>query len=144
MAYLNWKASPLTKRVAPHLDPGRREPGYVLDLEIGREAARELASALSEVLVPGRGELRLDLPDEWIMFWKWREDESRLLLAHPQAEEWVTTVALDSDHGQRLLESLEAAAASQSPETKVRIGELGVVGSVSNVEVVITVHSVHL
>jgi hypothetical protein len=76
----------------------------------------------------------VDLPREWIVFWKLRSGESRLLMAHPQPEEWVSTLALSEAHGKRVIEALKAL----SPGELFSIEKLGPTGSMTNVEVLIT------
>ena len=64
---------------------------------------------------------------------KKREGESHLLLAYPQAEEWVSTVALFFEHAKLLTGRLEALSdRGQVPEPE-RTGRS--TGSMSNLEV---------
>jgi hypothetical protein len=129
MPYLNWKEAALDRVNQEIISEGYSQR---LTLSFGDLEREQLLSELREVLAEGsRGELRLDLPRGWIIFWKLREGESRLLIAHPQAEEWVATASLDPAHAQRLLESLDKLETNGS----VVLGELGPVGSVSNVEI---------
>lgn len=129
MPYLNWKNASIRQEMGPH--PRLQSQ---LTLTLGLSERSELHARLSEVLIAEGGELRLDLPSNWAIFWKSRESESRLLLAHPQTDEWVATVALHPDHGSALLRALEACKSGES----ISIGELDAVGSVSNVEIVIS------
>ena len=134
MPYLNWKTAPVHQDVT-HLDarsPGQKE--FLLELAMNRDSLNELLSMLEDVFLQGGPEFRLDLPREWIVFWKNRDGESRLLIAHPQPEEWVTTIALEKEHASRLLERLRGLQSGQS----VELSALGPVGPVSNVEVKIT------
>ncbi|MDR3608772.1 MAG: hypothetical protein P4M08_15515 [Oligoflexia bacterium] len=137
MPHLNWRSSTLDKKVVPQTSEYGGDRDFTLELVLDREAHRELALELAEVLVPGGGELRLDLPDEWRIFWKLRDDESRLLIAYPQESEWVATVALELEHGRRFLAALEALVPGS--DEPLMIGRLGSVGQVSNVEVLISV-----
>src|SRR4051812_38950308 len=98
MPFLNWREAKVKASVAPH--PQR---GSVLALEFPAESLAILIQALEDVFVRGLGELRLELPTGWTLFWKEREGESRLLLARPDAETWVTTAALTRDHGLALV-----------------------------------------
>ena len=82
-------------------------------------------------------ELRLDLPKNWAIFWKTRPEESRLLLAHPQENEWVVTAALEADHARKLT---EAIARAQNGSV-IELSRMGPVGGVSNVELRICVIS---
>jgi hypothetical protein len=150
MPHLNWRSSPVVKRVVPlgpngPLDPSESdgiERDFVMQLELSRPALRELADVLLEVLSPGGGELRVSLPDAWTVFWKLREDETRLLIAHPQVGEWVATVALEPLHAQAVNDALARVLGSATPEANesLSIGKLardGIVSSVSNLELVI-------
>jgi len=49
-------------------------------------------------------EVRQDFPGGWTLYWKWRSSESRFLVAHPETQQWVGTLAL-SDSVLSLLES---------------------------------------
>jgi hypothetical protein len=113
-----------------------------MQLDLSRPALRELAEVLCEVLTPGGGELRLSLPDAWTIFWKLREDETRLLIAHPQVDEWVATVALEPLHAQAVNDAFARVLGSATSEASesLSIGKLGrdgIVSSVSNLELVI-------
>src|SRR3954463_4939198 len=100
MPYLNWKSSPLKQEVKPRPNrPG--EPVVMgsgadsmsMELEISAEAlAAELLPSLKGTFEEGGGELRVDLPQEWSLFWKLREGESRALIAHPAKDQWVGTL----------------------------------------------------
>lgn len=133
MPYLNWKAVDESKVVLEVITHPKR--GSQLNVTLSAAARDELCPRLEGSLGGGEGELRLDLPREWIIFWKQRETESRLLIAHPQEKEWVTTVALDAPHGLKFLERLKVLKSGES----VAIGELAPIGNVSNVEVVIKI-----
>ena len=79
----------------------------------------------------------MDLPDGWIVFWKKREGDSRLLLSHPAEKQWVTTLALEAEHGRSAVMRLKALVEGQA----LSIGELGAVAAVNNVEVVLTLRA---
>ena len=136
MPYLNWKtaefaangAQSITKKVTEVTD--RK---YLLELVISRPQALELQEALAPIFGQARGELRVDLPDGWIIFWKNRDSESRLLLAHPAETEWVATVALDPALASLLLTNLSSSA--QLPLVS-HSGQ-----SVSNLELLIKIES---
>ena len=129
MPYLNWKTREIRKTIEPHADARS-----TLALNLSAEERAQLLPMLEEVYAHGGAELRLDLPGEWIIFWKSRESESRLLLAHPQRDEWVATVALESEHGRRLLQRLGELGTGDA----LSISELGAIGSVSNVEIILS------
>ncbi len=76
---------------------------------------------------PG-SEIRMDFPAGWTLFWKAREaDESRLLLAHPEKEEWVATFVLS----RALLETVRKNFESGLP---FLISEAGLISKLSNIE----------
>jgi hypothetical protein len=129
MPYLNWKEqTALKQEIAPHESESSRQR---LTLWLDKQPLEQLLPMLREVLAEeGGGELRLDLPRGWIIFWKKREGESRLLLAHPQQDEWVATVALNSEHAGLLIERLEKLGSGQT----LSLGELASTGGVSNLE----------
>jgi hypothetical protein len=145
MPYLNLKdpAQGVRKQeVAPAPGESMRER-HVMRLTLEPAAVSSLLPMLREIFdapaaaahEPRRlgGELRVDLPREWIVFWKPRDGESRLLLAHPQPEEWVATVALSEGDGKELIrrmESMESLPEGQS----LRLNEWVAPGSVSNLE----------
>lgn len=132
MPYLNWRDTSVTKETAPH-------PRLTSQLTLGlvAEQAAELAAALEPLFAHGPNsvgqELRVDLPEGWLMFWKLREGTSRLLLAHPAPEEWVVTAALDASQATPFL----AALLALTPATPLTLSDFGKPGYPSNVEVVI-------
>ena len=128
MPYLNWKEAPVRKSLS------EREKGpSELRLAIATAEAQALVQALEEVFASVGPELRADLPDNWILFLKLREGESRLLLAHPEKDEWVSTAALDAAHGQALLRELRTLR----PGMQLDVRALGEVASVSNLHLLI-------
>jgi hypothetical protein len=129
MPYMNWKRAQIGQEIGEH------SRGKLLTMSLTRTALDELLPRLEGVFVHHEAELRVDLPEEWVIFWKMRDSESRLLIAHPQEKEWVTTVALDAPHGLKLLGLLKDLESGGS----VTIGELSSVGNVSNVEVILKV-----
>ena len=123
MPFLNRRELEVGTSVGPHA-----RHGTVLLLEFPGSALSGLLEALSKTYADGQGELRLDLPNGWAVFWKEREGESRLLLAHPSAETWVATAALTREHGQVFLERLRAGS-------ELRLSEIVPVALMSNVEI---------
>ena len=128
MPYLNWKQAPVRK----NLSERERDPSE-LRLALAAAEAQALVQALDEVFATVGPELRVDLPDNWILFFKLREGESRLLLAPPEKDEWVSTVALDRVHGESLLRELRALR----PGEILDLRALGSVASVSNLHLLI-------
>lgn len=136
MPYLNWREQTLSQTATPHPADAER---MVVSLALTPTQVQALVESLQNIFTEGStAELRLDLPNQWVIFWKQREGESRLLIAHPQAEEWVTTAALLHEHACLLLNRLRDLA-SQTSHTgeaapEVSLSELAPLGSVSNAE----------
>lgn len=97
------------------------------------EAVNRLRGILKEVRSNGR-EIRWTpalRQEKWTVFWKQREaSESRLLLAHPEAEEWVATAALTLEH----LDSLDALfqEKTERPEPGMHVVSIDALGAVSS------------
>ena len=118
-------------RLEAQIGPGPSEK-LRLTLTLDAGLAGELLAQLRELFeAPVGSELRLDLPRNWIVFWKKREGESRLLLAHPQAEEWVSTVALLDEHAKLLDRKARGLVSGRT----LNLSELAATGSMSNLEV---------
>jgi hypothetical protein len=92
--------------------------------------SEELLPALQSTFEQGAGELRLDLPQEWSLFWKLREGESRVLVAHPSTDQWVGTLALEKPFAEKLIARLLVLSTGQD----LRIGSVAAVSGVSNLE----------
>lgn len=142
MPYLNWKSLPANdleqdlKKVNGPDSPDSAWPAmeFLLQLSLNEARVAELLPYLEDIF-NHQTELRIDLPQEWVIFFKTRESENRFLMAHPQAQEWVSMLAFESTHGLRLVEHLrEKKAGSQ-----FRFSEIGDLGSVSNLEVVLNI-----
>ncbi len=144
MPYLNWKnAAPtqLEQDVRPSASSGS-EREFQLRLQLSGELLQELIPQLEEIFDQQGPELRVDLPREWIVFWKLRIGESRLLMAHPQPDEWVSTLALSAVHGKRVIEALQALSSGETVSLE-KIGEKSgspghQTSGQTNVEVLIT------
>lgn len=65
-----------------------------LKLVLPAAVAAELPPALAGVQSGADRELRVDLPGKWSIFFKLREGQSRLLVAHPEENVFVSTLAL--------------------------------------------------
>jgi hypothetical protein len=99
-----------------------------------------LAQALTELFADGApaAELRVDLPKGWILFWKPRPGESRLLLSHPAKDEYVATAALLPEHGRRFAAKVAGLAPGASA-TVTQAAEDSPVATLSNVDIVIQI-----
>ncbi|MCM2279385.1 MAG: hypothetical protein NDJ89_15020 [Oligoflexia bacterium] len=136
MPRLNWKSGPVAR-----LEPVEAHPkaGSLLRVSVAFASLPELVHALGEAFEGEHSELRLELPQEWLIFWKRREQESRLLLAHPEPGVWVATVALELPAALALLQGLRKARPGDSVAVGELAGKSGRIGSVSNVEILISV-----
>ena len=129
MPYLNWKDESLLQAQGPHSQYQQQ-----LALELTSALLEELVSALEEVYLRRGSELRIAIKDQWLLFWKWRESDSRILLAHPTEDEWVATLALNPDFGKAMLLALKNLKTGQS----LSVSQVGPLSTVTNLEVVIT------
>ena len=130
MPYLNWKNSPVELETLPH--PKR---DVQLLLKLSETDMKTLTTSLEEVFSDPQAELRLELPKNWTVFWKSREGESRLLLAHPEHDTWVSTVSLDLPHGRLFLDALKEL---RTPGDRISPAESGAIGRVSNLDLILT------
>jgi len=127
MPYFDWKAiSGVSLQVASH---ERYETELCLALSV--ERLGDLHQALVEVLVQAEAELRVDFPGNWTLYWKARDGESRILLAHPEREEWVGTVAWAQNSIDILLEGLDSL---RSGSGDLALSELDRLSSFSNLD----------
>lgn len=126
MSYLNWTDKPIRQTVEPYSSFQTH-----LKLELKASEILTLSSSLESVFVHQGAELRLELPQSWLLFWKIREEGSRILLAHPEAEHWVATIALSSEFGTKLLGALKILKVGQT----LCLSQLGSLSSFSNLEI---------
>lgn len=105
---------------------------------LSRLQIEELCLGLMEVANQKNLELRLNFIDRsagWVFFWKQRVmGQSRLLLSHPEKEQWVATIAMDQDHWQKWMGSLQNLKVNE----RIVLGTFGEVWSKSNLEMVVT------
>lgn len=101
MPFLSWVEESVSHE-SVEVSPGRMR--LVLNLSEGHRVT--LLKSLEELFYKPGKELRLVVSEEWTLFWKVREEGSRLLVAHPQSQEWVGTVALERQAGQALVDRL--------------------------------------
>ena len=131
MPTLSWNKSPDQLAFKPH---ERFE--LELTLPLASSELSELCAALRAL--PGSSsatvELRHVVSREWTLFWKVREGESRSLLAHPELDQWVGTLALTSDDLLVLIEKLERNSGGA-----VRLSETVSVAWISNFDLILTV-----
>ena len=123
MPHLNWRAKTVTLSRTEHATYQSQ-----LELKLTPELAAELVTELKPALTSGGAELRVDLPENWTVYWKLKGGLSRLQLAHPQSGHWVATVHLTPEHAARLLEALEKL------EGPIAVCALGAVAPLVNFE----------
>lgn len=131
MANLNWRQKQLGQEL-------REEKNLVFVLAPSERDA--LAQALGELFAEDApaAELRVDLPRGWILFWKPRQGESRLLLSHPSKDEYVATAALLSEHGRRFAARVAGLVPGASASVAQAAEDTPVAG-LSNVDIVIQI-----
>lgn len=117
MSFLNWVDQQASYEVSR---PNSRTTQ--LSLKLSQKQLQALCAHWAEVYSPEASfevplaweELRLVLSEQWLIFGKRREGESRALIAHPAPHEWVATVALDIQDGRKLISSLRDLKLGQS------------------------------
>ncbi len=131
MAHVNWKSQVLglTKTAHPTLQSQ-------LELTLTADLLAPLAESLAAAFAPGGAELRLELPQNWTIYWKPKAGLSRLQLAHPQADHWVATVHLSHEHGAKLIDALAGLTTTAEPLVVSRLGSMA---PLVNFELVIAV-----
>jgi hypothetical protein len=142
MPYLNWKEHSIGHSMH-HPKEGDATTYSVshsvakMQLDLEAQDLATLIQGLEQVFTSG-GELRVDLPDQWIVFWKTRPSETRLLLAHPAQEEWVATAALEETHSQNLVSALKKLSSGEGVSVHELGADLYESGSVNNLELRLT------
>src|SRR5438046_1151507 len=89
MPYLNWKEDSLHLETLA-LENSIPNSAHQLKIKLNAAQVKSLSEQLEEIYLSDAVELRLSLPKGWTIFWKRREEGNRSLLAHPEAEEWVS------------------------------------------------------
>ncbi len=140
MPYLNWSKQDTGAPTTPVVAETSQHPRYEtqLTLKLSTESLAILQGELQTVFSEPGSELRLELPMRWTLYWKLRDGDSRLLLAHPDHESWVGSVSLNEMHSKSLLETLRALTPGQSYRfTDLR--EQGSWSTVGNLEILLAV-----
>jgi len=70
----------------------------------------ELKLPLADLGTRGWADELGDVPQKFMSFWKVREGDSRIMIAHPEQNEWVVTVALERYYFEKMIEKLKAKA----------------------------------
>ena len=131
MPYLNFAEKKIELKKFPH-------PRFEtqLAMQIGATELAVLKDGLSNLLLsenPERVELRLDLPTKWTLFWKLREGETRMLLAHPEEDSWVATLAMTRNHCEAII-----GAFSKLSDVPQILSQLGTTSRISNFELTVS------
>lgn len=127
MPYLDWSAEAVSAALKTE-----SSSLSLMQLGIPAELWEPWLTELEACLRSDEQELRLELPKGWRLFWKVRADDSRLLLAHPEIDAYVGTLALNKSHADELLAKMRGGGG-----VAVRVGALGELASVSNFDLVI-------
>jgi hypothetical protein len=136
MAILNWSETDILLHT--HSVSARETQ---LAVTLSSTQIQELGGELEAMVDPqgesphsfSRRELRLVLPQNWLLFWKLDATDVRFLVAHPDRDSWVGTIALSGDGAKRLIAGLK----SLGPGEKFLGSQLGSVNPVSNLSWVI-------
>ena len=127
MAYLNFTQKPIELKASTH-------PKFEtqLEMKIGADDLKLIQAGLQAVLNSPKSELRVDLPQKWTLFWKLRETETRQLLAHPEADAWVASLALTREHCEAVIAAMERALGEQH-DMGADIGAISRLGQTSRI-----------
>lgn len=129
MPYLDWSS---TSGVTLSFDLPVRSRAK-LSLNLNLQEIQSLSSELEGLYSRNEKELRVTLPQNWVLFWKSREEGSRTLLAHPQPQDWVGTIALVRDDGLKLISVLR----DLSPGQAVHLSDHFSMAQVSNLDLIL-------
>ena len=130
MPYLNWTETEILPVSSEHPRWGTQ-----LDLALSAERIVTLVDSLAPVFAKAGSELRIDFPSKWTLYWKIREGDTRLLLAHPDADAWVGTVALNPEQAESFLMRLRGLSLPEA--NSIQMSELPGVSRPSNLELVL-------
>lgn len=131
MPFMNWTERSV--QIETKMNP---EATSQMTIVLGVAERDELLEALTEVFSGPFLELRLDLPRKWTVFWKIKTGDSRVLLAHPEVDTWVATVAVTTEASRLLLDQIRDLKAG---EASLDIGLAVDVSSVSNLELALKI-----
>jgi len=128
---MDWKAKQPDALNLQRDDHPEREHLLVIRMDSAHwgEWIRTLTELLSD---PNpSAELKSEWPGGWTIYWKNRDDDSRVLLAHPDENLWVATIAWKRDAAGSLLEALLRL----SPGERLSLLEFEGVSFLSNLEI---------
>jgi len=97
MAYLSWQNEPVEIRLDYEPSGIGARPSR-LEIQAPGALRADLFEAVRQIRSGASGELRLDLPQGYSVFVKLKDSGlSRLLIAHPEENEWVATFMLSAE-----------------------------------------------
>ncbi len=136
MPFLNWKSQPIdvSQESAPRW-------GTRVTIALPPEQRAALEKSLEDCLQVGGKELRVDFPKGWSIFWRIREEtgeaSSRVLLAHPDPEQWVASVLLEPRPATDFVARYRAWHSDSGRDASLSPNALEGIHRVSNLELVL-------
>ena len=130
MAKVDWSQAKILKQVVA----GSRFE-WQMNLQMDLSDLQASIQYLEDVYLRDQGELRVDLPEKWVKFWKKRDFESRSLMAHPSSNEWVLTLALTEAFGIFVIDTMKR----MKPGDKLVLSQIGTLAKQSNADLIIKV-----
>lgn len=130
MAKVDWSQAKILKQVTP----GNRFE-WQMNLQMDHSLLMSQITYLEDVYLRDQGELRVDLADSWTKFWKKRDFESRSLMAHPNPNEWVLTLALTEEIGNLVIDTMKR----MRPGDTLVLSQIGSLARQSNADLLIKV-----
>lgn len=122
MASIDWKNAPLEQSVSSEGETsGMHACKTHWTIQLSEAQIQTLVSELNQLFETddpssadpaAAAELRIELPKDWMLFCKQRptNEGSRFLVAHPEIEKWVGTLALEPALGRELAHRLSRLA----------------------------------
>lgn len=136
MASIDWKKVPLEQSVSSEGESSGAHAGKThWTIQLTEAQLETLVSELNQLFEAddpasadpaAAAELRIELPKDWILFCKQRptNEGSRFLVAHPEIEKWVGTLALEPALGRELTGRLSRLAPAEQLDS-VTLGTKG-------------------
>ena len=111
MSFLNLKS----KGVEVLIDPTTPEKVAVSLQNLSEEILLALTGSIDAVSSREDTELRIDFSESFTLFIKQRLEVSRMLVAHPEKDHWVGTLALTESHSRLMSDALRSRMGNSSP-----------------------------
>lgn len=114
MPHLDWKSKQPLEVMLQREDHPERE--HLLTIRMDSMHWTHWSRTLVELLDDPNpsAELKSEWPNGWTIYWKNRDEDSRVLLAHPEESLWVATVAWNRTEAPALREALGQLAAGRA------------------------------